>query len=273
MVTLPSDGDRSYRHREIAGSFGSDVQKYDRARPRYPGALIDAVVARLPGGSLLDAGAGTGISSEPFRERGFTVLGVEPDERMAVLARAKGLTVESGRFEEWDPDGRVFDGVISGQAWHWIDPDAGAVKAATVLRPGGLLAIFWNSATAPEELSARFAGIFASLDTGLPFNPWAPAAQPGPPAAEHPYGRIIARAGAGLSRTGVFGDVENLSFRWRSTVGRDDWLEQTSTSGGINRLPQDRLDALLRGLGDAIDDAGGALEITHTTVAAIATRQ
>ncbi len=45
-------------------------------------------------------------------------------------------------FEAWDPAGREFDAVISGQSWHWVDPVAGAAKAAQVLRPGGRLAVW-----------------------------------------------------------------------------------------------------------------------------------
>ncbi|MCW2935319.1 MAG: hypothetical protein JWM19_6281 [Actinomycetia bacterium] len=29
---------------------------------------------------------------------------------------------------------------VAAQAWHWVDPVAGAAKAAVVLRPGGRLA-------------------------------------------------------------------------------------------------------------------------------------
>lgn len=273
MVTLPSGSDDSYRHREIAGSFGADAEAYDRLRPRYPDALVDAVAERLPGPHLLDVGIGTGISSEPFRRRGCTVLGVEPDERMAALARAKGLVVEAGRFEDWDAAGRLFDGVIAGQAWHWIDPVAGAGKAAQALRPGGLIAIFWNSGSPPPAVSARFADVFASLETGLPFNPWAAgrrgAASDGAAGGGGPYATIIDRAAAGLASTGGFGPVEQLSFRWRAVVARDTWLEQTSTSGGINRLPKGILDALLTGLGRVIDDVGGTLHIDCATVAAM----
>ena len=54
------------------------------------------------------------------------VLGVKPDERMAELARQSGLEVEVTTFGNWDPAGRAFDMVIAAQAWHWIDPLAGA---------------------------------------------------------------------------------------------------------------------------------------------------
>ncbi len=270
MVTLasptPPTGDAAHRHPEIAQSFGSDAGTYDRARPRYPAALVDAVVERLAGRSILDVGIGTGIAAEPFRDRGFAVLGVEPDPKMAALARAKGFVVEAGRFEDWDPAGRTFDGVIAGQTWHWVEPDAGAAKAASALHPGGRLALFWNMGVPAPEIAAEFAEIFASLDIGLPFNPWAAT-----PHAD-PYGAIIDRAVAGLHATGSFGAAERLAFEWQSTTGRDAWLEQTSTAGGVNRLPRATLDALLEEMGTVIDAVGGSLVIDHTTIAAIAER-
>ena len=64
------------------------------------------------------------------RRPGCRVLGVDVDARMADLARRSGLQVEVATFEAWDPVGRAFDAVIAGQAWHWVDPVAGAAKAA-----------------------------------------------------------------------------------------------------------------------------------------------
>jgi hypothetical protein len=51
MPTVPPErtpfgGRESHQAREIAESFGSDPDRYDRARPRYPGALIDRIAAR-----------------------------------------------------------------------------------------------------------------------------------------------------------------------------------------------------------------------------------
>lgn len=167
---------------------------------------------RLHGREILDVGIGTGISAEPFRDHGFDVLGVEPDPKMAVLARAKGFQVETGRFEEWDADGRRFDAVIAGQTWHWVGPDAGAVKAASALRPAGMIALFWNVGKPTPELTAEFAEVFKSIDTGLPFNPWAAASD------ADPYGSIIEKAAMGLRATRAFGAVERSTFEWRATV-------------------------------------------------------
>lgn len=45
------------------------------------------------------------------------------------------------------------DAVVAGQAWHWIDPVAGTAKAARVLRPGGMLALFRNVFGFPPDVA------------------------------------------------------------------------------------------------------------------------
>lgn len=71
----------------IAESFGSDAARYDRARPCYPAALVERIVAASPGPGILDVGCGTGIAARQFQAAGCRVLGVDPDARMADLAR------------------------------------------------------------------------------------------------------------------------------------------------------------------------------------------
>ena len=228
--------------------------------------FVDSIARRIPGRSILDVGIGTGISAQPFRDLGFDVLGVEPDPLMAKLARAKGLSVEISRFEEWDADGRTFDAVIAGQTWHWVNPEAGAAKAASVLHRRAIVALFWNAAYPSADLAAEFATVFDSLATGLPFNPWRPSSQ------ADPYGAIIDSAAAGLRNAEAFGEVERLSFDWTTTVVRDAWLAQARSSGGINRLPVDLLDTLMRRMGAAVDAAGGELVVEYRSVVALAER-
>ncbi|WP_443742615.1 hypothetical protein [Streptomyces pactum] len=50
----------SHRHHEATESFGTDPERYDRARLRCPDALVAAVVAGSPGPDLLDVECGTG---------------------------------------------------------------------------------------------------------------------------------------------------------------------------------------------------------------------
>src|SRR5208283_5405168 len=174
MPTLPPgqarlSGRKPHHYRQIAESFGSDAERYDRARPRYPNALVQRIVAASPGPDLLDVGCGTGIEARQFQAAGCNVLGVEPDARMADFARRSGIEVEVATFEAWDPAGREFDAVVAGTAWHWVDPVAGAAKAAQVLRPAGLLAAFWHVFQLPPGVWEALAAVFQRVAPDSPF--------------------------------------------------------------------------------------------------------
>lgn len=62
-----------HRAREVAESFGEDPLRYERTRPRYPDAMVQRVVAALPGLQVLDVGLGTGIAARQFQAAGCTV--------------------------------------------------------------------------------------------------------------------------------------------------------------------------------------------------------
>lgn len=269
MVTLPAASPEPlpHQHREIAESFGSDADRYDRARPRYPQALADAILAGLPGKRVLDVGIGTGLSALPFRDAGADVLGVEVDARMAELARSRGFETHVARFEDWDSHGARFDAVVAGQTWHWIDPAAGAIKAAGLLRPGGRIALFWNIGDPEPQIAAAFGEVYRSVDTGLPFTPWA-----GGVSAVDGYEQILARAAAGIRDTGAFTEPGRLRLDRQATITREAWLDQVPTAGGHNRIPADRLTALLDGLGNVIDEHGGHFTMNYATLALTADR-
>ena len=165
VPTIPSQSAhpaerQPHQQRQMAESFGSDPERYDRSRPRYPDAMVEAIVAGSPGSDVVDVGCGTGIVARQFQAAGCRLLGVDVDARMAEFARRRGLAVEVASFEHWDPAGRTFDAVVSGQTWHWVDPIAGAAKAAEVLRPDGRLAVFWNAGQSPPELATTFAAVY-----------------------------------------------------------------------------------------------------------------
>jgi SAM-dependent methyltransferase len=159
----------SHHQRQVAEGFGADAGRYDRARPTYPADLVDRILAASPGRDVLDVGCGTGISARLFQAAGCRVLGVDPDPRMAELARQGGTETQVAKFEDWDSAGRMFDAVIAAQAWHWVDPAAGVAKAAAVLRPDGRLAVFWNAFDPPQEVRGAFADVFRRVLPDSPF--------------------------------------------------------------------------------------------------------
>lgn len=184
---------------------------------------------------------------------------------MAELARARGFEVDVARFEDWESGGRTFDAVIAGQTWHWIDPVAGAAKAASLLRPGRRLALFWNIADPDPAIGSAFADIYRAVDTGLPFTPWATPALGG-------HDAILAKAIEGIRAARVFAEPERLRFDWRSTITREAWLDLVPTMGGHNRIPEDKITRLLDGLGNVIDDHGGSFTMCYAAIAITADR-
>jgi SAM-dependent methyltransferase len=227
---------------------------------------VERIIAASPGRDVVDAGCGTGISARLFQAAGCRVLGVDPDPRMAGQARQGGTEVEVAKFEDWNPAGRSFDTVIAAQAWHWVDPAAGAAKAAEALRPGGRLAVFWNVFDPPRELREAFGAVY---QRALPDSPvggfWAR------PALDT-YRIMGGRAAGGIRQAAAFGEPEEWRTDWARPYTRDEWLDLVPTTGGFGGLPGDTQAKVLGGLGAAVDAAGGTFTMGYTTLAVTAVR-
>jgi SAM-dependent methyltransferase len=260
-------GAGAHTYRRVAEGFGGDAGRYDRARPGYPGALIGRIVAASPGPDLVDVGCGTGIAARLFAAAGCRVLGVDPDPRMAALARAGGTGTEVATFEDWDSRGRMFDAVTAAQAWHWVDPVAGAARAASVLRPGGVLAVFWNAMEPPAALEEAFGAVYRRV---MPEHPIAAGFWSRP--AVDTYAAGGARAAEGMRAAGGFGEPREWREPWQRDYTRQEWLDMVPTLGGHSQFPPAVIAALLDGLGEVVDAAGGGFTMSYTTLAVVAAR-
>jgi SAM-dependent methyltransferase len=85
-----------------------------------------------------------------FLENGNRVFGVEPNPEMRrtgerLLRRYGRFTSVAARAEDTTlPDGSV-DLVSAGQAFHWFDPVPTRREFARILKPGGYVALIWNT--------------------------------------------------------------------------------------------------------------------------------
>jgi SAM-dependent methyltransferase len=136
--------------RRTSWSAAEIAVQYDRARPGYPAEAVEFALAPLRGRPDLravDVGAGTGKLTAALCAAGVSTVAVEPAPGMLKMLkhRVSRAQVLSGTAEELPlPDASV-DLVTVGQAMHWFRLDRALPEMARVLRPGGRLALFYNS--------------------------------------------------------------------------------------------------------------------------------
>ena len=130
-------------------SFDRVADVYERTRPDYPPAILDALP--LDGdAAVLDLGAGTGKLTRVLAARYREVTAVEPLPNMRAILQRVVPTAAAlpGSAEEIPLEDASVDGVFAAQAFHWFDKERALPEIARVLRPGGVFAIVWNQ---PDE--------------------------------------------------------------------------------------------------------------------------
>jgi SAM-dependent methyltransferase len=143
----------------LRATFDEAAELYERARPGYPAALFDDLVAlaRLRRGDrVLEIGPGTGQATAPLAQRGLAVTGVELGASLAAVATRKlaaypNVRIEHADIETWTPEQASFDVVVAFTAFHWIDPQTKYERCADLLRRDGTLAVVTTAHVNPED--------------------------------------------------------------------------------------------------------------------------
>jgi SAM-dependent methyltransferase len=188
---------------ERAASFGAVADAYERARPGYPDDAVRWLAGDEPR-DVVDLGAGTGKLTRSLVALGHRVTAVEPlEEMLAELRRAvPRATAVQGSAEAIPlPDGTA-DVVTCAQAFHWFDHPVALSEMARVLRPGGRIALVWNTRDDAQGWVAEL------TDTVIG-------------RSEFRAGGVDATTGR-IDASGLFGPVERASFTHVQLLGRSD---------------------------------------------------
>jgi hypothetical protein len=151
------------------------------------------------------------------------------------------------------------------QAWHWVDPVAGAASAARALRSGGRLAVFWNVFQPAPDVGEAFSAVYRPVLPDSIFSRGTDSVVQG-------YATFFTKAADGIRAVGAFSDPEQWRFDWERSYSRDEWLYQLPTFGGHSQFPPAKLHELLAGIGAAIDTVGGSFTMQYTAVVVTAAR-
>ena len=257
-----------YQDRPQSRVFGEVAETYHRYRPGYPDSLFEWILAtcETPISDLvIDVGCGTGKASAPLLERGYEVLGLEPDPAMAEIARRElegfGLfSVDQSTLEEWTKAERQAGLVIAGQSWHWTNPETRFQQAASILKPGGWLCVFWNR---PEHGKQEF-----DAATDLIYAELAPEFDNKPFVVRLPGSKAAISADTPdeeISVSGLFGPVEQFQLEWEMTIGTHHHVQNLRTQSDHRMLATETRNELLRRVAEVIDEYGGSYKQTFTT--------
>jgi ubiquinone/menaquinone biosynthesis C-methylase UbiE len=149
--------------------FDSVAQLYDTFRPGYPSDMVEFVVATAglgAGSTVLEVGCGTGQLTERLDCFGFDLTAIDIGSSMIAAARRRlrgsAISFQVASFEDFAAAERSFDLIVSGTAFHWIDPEVKFDKSARLLRPGGWLALLATGERYDDPLGAALTGMWAT---------------------------------------------------------------------------------------------------------------
>lgn len=213
--------------------FDPIAREYDAGRPGYPDDLFDAV-EELSGGFLggsrvADIGAGTGIATRAMVARGAVVVAVDHGASMLSVLRQRTpqIPIVQADANALPFADRSFDFVTFAQSWHWVDLDRARAEVSRVVRPGGAVAMWWNTADPRRQQwlaeHRRRLEALSTNEVGAQFEAmW----------------RAIPRAFAGF-------DVETTEISWQRVVTRDVILNDTRSKSYVVALGPDGVRELI----------------------------
>lgn len=130
--------------------FDDAALDYDRSRPTYCREIYEDILRYEPlhsDSKVLEIGLGTGKASQPILDTQCQLIGIEPGERLADLARSryqayKNFSLWNQTLQDFDCADHTFDLIYAATAFHWIPEDYGYNRVFRLLKPGGAFARF-----------------------------------------------------------------------------------------------------------------------------------
>lgn len=161
-----------------ASGFERGAAEYERARPSYPQAVVDALPSS---GRIVDVAAGTGKLTRQLAAPELAVIGIEPVHAMRAVLAQHAIAV-AGTAERLPLRDECADAVTVAQAFHWFDVPVALAEVARVLRPGGTMLLVWNERDERVAWAAEVSRIVHAQDPHAYLH-------------EHDWPALVARSG------------------------------------------------------------------------------
>jgi SAM-dependent methyltransferase len=207
---------------------------YERGRPGYPDEAVRWLAGTEPR-DVVDLGAGTGKLTRALVGLGHRVTAIEPLPEMLehIAETAPGAFGILGSAEVIPLPDEFADVVTCAQSFHWFDHAVALPEIARVLRPGGRLALVWNSRDDRDPWMARLSAIIGNetvQETDV-----------------FPM----------LEGSGLFGPLETAQFRLEQVLDRRGLLDLVLSRSYCAKLPPADREPILEAVGALYDETAG----------------
>lgn len=243
------------------------AQLYHRARPGYPAALFDDIIAYAelsPDARILEVGCGSGQATLPLAQRGFAIDCVEPGAQMAAIARANlanfpAATVSLTDFERFSSPPASYDLLLSATAFHWVDPRIRFRKAHDLLKSRAALALFWHRPVQTEASRDFMHAVQLVYNTVAPELVSDYVKPPSPDQAATEYEDLI-------PASGFFSELEIRKHYLATTYSASAYLDLLATFSDHQKLEASKRHRLLAEIEKLIEEHFAGTVIRETVV-------
>ena len=155
-------------------AFNENADNYNAARPGYPKQLYETIDRHKhfdENSYVLEIGAGTGIASfEIYKKWNPGLVLIEPGNKLCEILRGKfmdkRIEIVNTTFENYG-NNKLFDGIFSATSFHWLDRSTKYAKCFNLLKPDGLLSVYWNRyAVADNGIGDEIQRVYQKYDGG-----------------------------------------------------------------------------------------------------------
>jgi SAM-dependent methyltransferase len=230
-------------------SFEEVAAIYERARPGYPPEALAWIAEAFDlreGRTVLDLGAGTGKLTRQLVETAAHVVAVEPGDAMrAELERAvPQAEALRGSAEEIPLPDESVDAITVGQAFHWFRHDEALPEMRRVLRPGGGVALLWNTRDPDSPLVQEVGHVLEDV-----LKDRAPTPDSSLQLVDSP----------------LFGPVEERAFHFSQQLDADGLAERVASISFVAAMPTKKRKDIDERIRAVVQAEGGHIDFPYVT--------